>query len=204
MHLAWTSISMSLLYWWAQNWTQHSRCVSPVPSRGERPPLSNCWQHSSYCSPGDHWLSLLQEYVAHGQFVVHLDPQVIFCKAAFQTVGTQHILVHGVIIWTGWTSWGSCVPISPACQSPCGWEHNLLVLSGTPPCFVSSEDLLRVHSGPSSRSLMKMLSSIDPSVCSWDAPLETGLQMDFMLLITSLWAQEFSQFTVYVRQCLLI
>lgn len=38
------------------------------------------------------WSTLL----AHGQFV-HQHPQVLLRKAAFQAVGPQHVLVHGVI-----------------------------------------------------------------------------------------------------------
>jgi len=30
---------MSFFYWGAQNWTQNSRCLSPVSSRGEESPL---------------------------------------------------------------------------------------------------------------------------------------------------------------------
>lgn len=37
---------MPPLYWWVQNWTQHSTCVSQVLSRGEGSPSSICRQHS--------------------------------------------------------------------------------------------------------------------------------------------------------------
>ena len=43
----------------------------------------------------------------------------------------------------------------PPCQS--------FYVSATPPSFISSADLLRVDSVPSSRSLMKMLKKIGPS-----------------------------------------
>ena len=32
-----------------------------------------------------------------GQLLVHQDPQVLFCKAAFQMVGPQPVLLSGVI-----------------------------------------------------------------------------------------------------------
>lgn len=32
------------------------------------------------------------------QLGVHQDPQVLFCRAAFQLVSPQHILVHGVVV----------------------------------------------------------------------------------------------------------
>lgn len=45
--------------------------------------------------------------------------------------------------------------------------------SATRHSFVSVPQLRRVHSAMSSRSLMKMLNSLDPSVTSWDTPLVT-------------------------------
>ena len=35
--------------------------------------------------------------LAHVQLGVHQDPHVLFCKAAFQPVGPQHVLVDGVV-----------------------------------------------------------------------------------------------------------
>ena len=40
-------------------------------------------------------------------------------------------------------------------------------ISGTPHSFVSSADLLKVHSVPSSRSSMKMLNGTGPSINPW-------------------------------------
>jgi len=53
----------------------------------------------------------------------------------------------------------------------------------------------------SSRSLMKMLNRTGPGIDPWGTPLVTGLQPDFMLLITMLWAQPFSQFSVHLAVC---
>lgn len=36
-------------------------------------------------------------WVAHGQLVVHQDFQVLLCTAAFQLVGTMHMLVPRVV-----------------------------------------------------------------------------------------------------------
>ena len=65
----------------------------------------------------------------------------------------------------------------------------------TPPSFVSSANLLRVHSVPLSRSLMKMSDSTSPSIDPW---LVTGLQLDFMVLITICYVWQFSQFSVHL------
>lgn len=43
-------ISMSLLYWGVQNWTQKSRC--DLTWRGERLPSPAYWQYFAQCSPG--------------------------------------------------------------------------------------------------------------------------------------------------------
>lgn len=67
-------------------------------------------------------------------------------------------------------------------------------LSNTPPSFVSSANLWKVHDVPAPRSLMKMISSIGSSIYPFRTPLVTGQQLDFMLLITDLPAQDFSQF----------
>lgn len=54
--------------------------------------------------------------------------------------------------------------------------------------FQSSENLLRVCSASSSRSLLEVLRSIN----SWGISLVTGLQLDLITLITTLWAWQFS------------
>ena len=51
-------------------------------------------------------------------------------------------------------------------------------VSTTPPSFVSSANVLRVHSNSSSRSLMKKLNKTGPSTDPWGTPLVTGLQLD--------------------------
>ena len=63
--------------------------------------------------------------------------------------------------------------------------------------FALSVNLLRIHSAPLSRSVMKIIkrirSSIDPQ-CT----LVTDLQLDFVPLITTLWARPFSQFSIHL------
>lgn len=58
------------------------------------------------------------------------------------------------------------VAVSPACRGPL-WIISMSQAPGvptTPPNCVSSADLLRVSSVPSSRSLKKKLSSTGPSI----------------------------------------
>lgn len=59
-------------------------------------------------------------------------------------------------------------------------------------------NLLRVHSGPSCRSPMKTLNKTDPSIVYWDTPLVSSLQLEFVLVIITLWAQTFLHFSVHV------
>jgi len=48
---------------------------------------------------------------------------------------------------------------------------------------------------------MKMLNGIGPSVDPWSTLLITGLQLDFMPLITVPWAQPFRQFSIRLAVC---
>lgn len=63
-----------------------------------------------------------------------------------------------------------------------------MVLSATPPSFVSSANSLRLLSSPSSQWLMKMLNRTGPHTSPWGTPLVSCLQLDCRLLIWALWA----------------
>ena len=71
-------------------------------------------------------------------------------------------------------------------------------MSATPPSIVSWANFLRVDSIPSSRSLTRMLNMIGPSYHLWTTLLVTGLQLDTMPPITTLWALPVSQFSTYL------
>ena len=75
--------------------------------------------------------------------------------------------------------------VQPSCVSPTA-------------SFVPSTDLLRVSSVLSSRSLMKMLNSIGPIIESWGISLLTGLWLDFIPLLITLWHQQFREFSVHL------
>lgn len=47
-----------------------------------------------------------------------------------------------------WPLWNSCQSVFLACGGPSGWQHHTLVCSATNTRFVSSANLLRVHSVP--------------------------------------------------------
>lgn len=62
-------------------------------------------------------------------------------------------------------------------------EARLSGLSNTFPSFVSSVNLLRVHSASSSGSLMKMLNRTPPGIDPWGIPLVTSFQLSFVPLM---------------------
>ena len=79
------------------------------------------------------------------------------------------------------------------------WFHWIASgVSATPPSSVASANYMRVHSIPSSESLMKMLNKLGPSSDPCGALLATGLQLDSAPLITTLWALPVSQFSVHL------
>lgn len=71
-------------------------------------------------------------------------------------------------------------------------------LSAAPSNFVPSVNLMRVHSALSPRFLIKILNSIALCIDPWGTTLVIGFQLDFLLLITTLWAYLFSQFSVHL------
>lgn len=121
-------------------------------------------------------------------FGVHQDTQILFCKALFQLASPQHILVHGLVPpqvqdFSILLAELDDVPFSPFLQPsevPPGSRTSSCV-SATPPSFLSSANLLRVRSAPSSNSLMEMLKnigpSIDPRVCCQSPASNSCLSM---------------------------
>jgi len=73
-------------------------------------------------------------------------------------------------------------------------------VSPPPPSFESSENLLRVHSIPSPM-LLKMLKKTRPITNPWRTSLATDLHLDYVPLITTLWALWDSQFSIHLTLC---
>lgn len=91
--------------------------------------------------------------------------------------------------------WGFCCSISPAFQDPSINGSATAGVSSSCSHFICS--LLRVQPVPSSRSLLSMLNSIIPSVHPWGTPLVPALQLGFVVLVRTTWAQ-FSQFSAHL------
>lgn len=136
-------------------------------------------------------------------FGVYQDPQVFFWQAAFQLCDHQLLLVpvfvpaqaqdfallpvkfHKALISL------PLQPVSLAAQPSFPPQ-----VSPHPPSFVSSPDLLRVHTTPSSGSLIKILNRTEPSVSPWGTLIVTGFQLNFVSLISILRAWLLSQFSI--------
>ncbi|KAF1440525.1 Zinc finger RNA-binding protein, partial [Pygoscelis papua] len=158
------------------------------------------------CDDASRLLCCKGTLLAHVQLGVRQDPRVLFCQAAFQLGGCQHILVHGVV--PRWLQNFALplvelheIPIGPFLQPvevPLDGSTTLWHISHSSQ-FVSSANLWRVHSAPSSRSLMKVLNRTGPSIDPWCTLLVTSLQLGFILLINTFWAWPFSQFSLWFK-----
>lgn len=134
-HWTHSSMSMSLLHWGAQNWTQHSKCVSPVLNKREVSPLDllavlclmqprmllSFFATRVYC-----WLPL--NFLSTRTMCPFLrscfpDEQASACTGV-QAYSSPDA---GLCLFPHWTSWHSCWPISPVCQGRSEWQHSHLV-----------------------------------------------------------------------------
>lgn len=105
--------------------------------------------------------------LAHVRPSIHQRPQVLFCQAAFSAVCTGARCCSCAGTWlciSYWTLWGSCQIIS--LEVSVGGSTTLWHINCTSQ-FCAIGKLAGVHSAPLSRSLMKMLSGIGPSIDPW-------------------------------------
>lgn len=127
-----------------------------------------------------------------------------FCRTAFQLGSWQHVLVPGVVLpelqdFALSLSKLHDVPAIPPVQPI------KIPLDGCAAlwwvCFLSSVLLLRVHSNSLSRSIMKKLNRMGPSIEPWGTLLIIDLQLDLVPLTTTLWAWLFSQVLINLTVC---
>ena len=174
-------ICLCLSYWGAQHWTQYSKCVSAVLSRGEGSPP---WPGNALLDTAQEAVSLLcckGALLRHGQLGVHQDPLVLSYRATCQPV--TPILSSCLGLWFLFVELYEAL-VSPFLQiflRSLWMSLYPSIISVTPCSFVPSANLLRVHAVPSFGSLTKMLN-------------HTGLghttivsQLDFVLLTTTIW-----------------
>jgi len=87
LHWILSSKSISVLYWGAQRWTQHSRCGLSHAGQSRRITSLDLLATLLVLQP---WMPLTAIGArAPVEFDVHKDPQLL-CKAAFHLGGQQH------------------------------------------------------------------------------------------------------------------
>lgn len=171
-------------------------------SRGEGSLSSTCWQCSSKCSLIHCQPSLLQGHTA------------VFCPASCLP-GLQGLSLKGYfpagVVWLP----GIIILQGQDLALPLSEHHGIPLssilrpvtiplnsrsfdVSATSHTFLSSVNLLGVHSVLLFRSLMKASNSVGPRTNPWSTPLLTCLQLDFMPLIITFWTQLLSQFSIYI------
>ena len=184
------------LYWGAKNWAQYSQlwphqCYVELKDHlpqpvGNSPPYAAQDTISPLCCKG--------ALLAYGQVAACQDPWVLFRQAVFQLISVQHILVP----FPFWNFMGFLSGHFSVLLRSLSMAAGPSGISTTPPRFVSSENFLREHSAPSSRSIKKMLNRTGPTIDPWCTLLVTGFQLDFVPLIMTLWAWRFNYFWVYL------
>ncbi|KAK4828429.1 LOW QUALITY PROTEIN: hypothetical protein QYF61_026525 [Mycteria americana] len=145
-------------------------------------------------------LGHLGTLLAHIQAAVNQYQQVLFSRAAFQPLFPKPVALHGVVVTqvqdlTLGLVEPHTIGLSPSVQ-PVQIPLAFLPSSRStlPHNLVSSANLLRARSIPSSRSLIKILNKTGPKTEPWGTPLVTGRQLDLVPFTTTLWAQPSSQF----------
>ncbi|KAM9656645.1 uncharacterized protein ACIBXB_008917 isoform 1-T1 [Morphnus guianensis] len=144
-----------------------------------------------------------------GTLLAHIQPahpQVLFCWAAFQPLFPKPVVLHGVAV-TKCRTWHlallNLIQLASAHRSSLSRSLCRAFLpssrSTLPPNLVSSANLLRVHSNPSSKSSIKILNRTGPSTEPWGTPLVTSRQLDLTPFTTTLWARPSSQFFIQQR-----
>lgn len=88
-------MSMSFLLWGAKNWTEHFGWAEQRGRSTSLDLLVNALPSTDQDSTG--LLCCRGALLTHGQLAAHQNPQVSFCKVAFQLVDLQPILQHSVI-----------------------------------------------------------------------------------------------------------
>ena len=107
--------------------------VTPEQSRGAESPLLTCWSCFFWCSPGYSWPSWLWAHTARSRWASHQPaPPSSSPRGCSQSILRPACTCAwefpdpcaGSCIWPSWTSWGSHMPTSQACQHPSG-QHPL-------------------------------------------------------------------------------
>ena len=175
----------------------------PAPSRDHLPPpMGNTLPKAAQDAAG--LLYHNNALPAHGQLLVHQD-QGLLCRTAFWSLGPQPVLVQGLIPRYPQMQDLAfpCVeldeiPLCPACQGPSPWQHNPLTHQPFLRGFFIIYKLAMGALCPTIQVINEDVEHTGTSTGPWGMPLLTGLQWDLALLIISLWAWPFRQFSIHL------
>lgn len=160
---------MSLLYWGTQTGTQCSRHgLTRITSLNL---LVTLFIMQLWCC----WPSLNKDtLLACGNLTVYQDNQILLCRAASQSVGTQPVLVRGVMPpkvqdFTFTLDKIHEVAVSPSLQLVLLNSSRVLQCTHHFSMFAVVYNRLRKHSIPLSKLLLKIIDHPDPSTDPWRA-----------------------------------
>ncbi|KAK4831743.1 LOW QUALITY PROTEIN: hypothetical protein QYF61_018873 [Mycteria americana] len=142
---------------------------------------------------------------AHIQAAVNQHSQVLLCQAAFQPLFPKPVALHGVVVTQVQDLALSLVephtiglgPLIHTVQNPLAFLPSRR--SMLPPNLLSSANLLRAHSIPSSRSLIKILNRTGSKTEPRRTSLVTGHHLHLTPFTITLWARPSSQFFTQQR-----
>lgn len=148
--------------------------------RGSSSP-STCWQHSAWCRSGGCQPFLLQGHIA-GSWSVCWQPWLPGppLPSCFSADWPQPVLVFGIVLPL------IHFPLLNLMRSLYNlWKFQWMSAycsdrSDSPHASVTSTNMLRVQSAPSSRCSVKVLNTAGYSINPWNKALATGLQMDLV------------------------
>ncbi|KAK4817894.1 hypothetical protein QYF61_002063 [Mycteria americana] len=144
----------------------------------------------------------LGRLLAHVQPAVDQHPQVLFRRAAFQPLFPKPVALHGVVV-TQAQALLNLIQLALAHRCSLSSLPPIKQIDAAAQIDTVSANLLRVHSIPSSRSLM-MFNKTGPKTGPWGTQLVTGCQMDLTPFTTTLWAQPSRQFFTQRRSVLIL
>lgn len=178
LHCPIFSMPVSILYWGAQNWLKDSRCGITRAEKRWRIATLDQLATSWPCNPGYFWPCPFNKdtLLVHARLEIHQEPEGLCCEAAFQPVGPQLKLVHGVILPQVRTSSITFLNFMRFLLNHFSSMLRFLWMaawcsgaSGAPLRFVLAANLLRLHSASLSRLSMDLLLTIhlifNPSHC---------------------------------------
>lgn len=167
-------MSMSLVCWGAQHWTQYSDVASPGLCRGAEVTSLGFLAMLLLMQGGCLLYLLWGHMTVHSCLTIHQDPKVLFCRVAFQSAGHQCVLMTGIISYCWIALTFSLVELHEVPVSPFLWPVKVPLYGSMNLCcishfskFCSTCELAEGALSPIIWSLMRMLSSTLHQSLGW-------------------------------------